>query len=590
MRFFRFALRWGLPPLLAVGGFAIGYVVFFPGLASSRLSDGSEASFHQTASKISEGNLLEKASPLERVAWLLEVCKQPRSLHRDAALFETIQRLQPGDFMAAVTDVSELSKWFSSMDDKLRADVIEAVVERWMEVDEEGLLRWLPIAQRIVDSGALKLPQMSAADLGAIYSVVARRNPAWAFEQLKSLGAKMRPPVAIEALMRSAVESGSPQAERWLASFKDGPHYKRALKAYINALAPMDPERALNKAREEEPQDRSLPIQILTSAASRSPVLATSLLDKLSEQGRKDVILSTFPIILGLDRNFDAFGWLDAEISKDPRIFKVDQDRSVKYSLAMGIALRDGAKSMEWLQKFEEPRRAALAEAVAATWSGQDPKAVLEWLISHPQQSVPLKSSTLDGLAKSNPELFAKWMAGMSGGDRRLQAQSTAASQFLGRGRMEEAVGTFPKEGTSNQLLDSAQQFGFGVASMDVNRATTWLGNLQSAPLQLRATQGVLERWMMTSPANAAAWAGSLPPGHLRDSAAGLIATTIAERDFEGASAWLSEVKGEGVRNRFIEEVYKKRYSQNAAQAVTWLRSLPDMSETTRNRLLETHP
>ena len=84
------------------------------------------------------------------------------------------------------------------MDAKLRVQVIEAVIERWMDIDAEGLIRWLPLAQRIVDSGTLNLPQMGAEDLGAIYAVLTRRNPAWAFEQIKSLSPKMQPAVAVK--------------------------------------------------------------------------------------------------------------------------------------------------------------------------------------------------------------------------------------------------------------------------------------------------------------------------------------------------------------------------------------------------------
>src|SRR5262245_57474138 len=101
MNLLRVAFRWVVPLLLSIGSFALGYVVFFPGLADSQISDGSAASFEDTASKISKGKLLEQASPLERVAWLLEVCKQPTSINRDHALFEAIQQLEPGDFLVA---------------------------------------------------------------------------------------------------------------------------------------------------------------------------------------------------------------------------------------------------------------------------------------------------------------------------------------------------------------------------------------------------------------------------------------------------------------------------------------------------------
>ena len=114
MRILRFALRWGAPPLLALGFFALGYAVFFPGLASSKLSDGSVSSFNETANRISKGNLLENASPLERVAWLL--ARKQRSalpiLHR----YLLNARTTPGE-RASILDLCDkydpkLASWW----------------------------------------------------------------------------------------------------------------------------------------------------------------------------------------------------------------------------------------------------------------------------------------------------------------------------------------------------------------------------------------------------------------------------------------------------------------------------------------------
>ena len=158
-----------------------------------------------------------------------------------------------------------------------------------MDVDPEGLTRWLPIAQRIVDSGTFNLPQMGAEDLGAMYGVLARRNPAWAFEQIKNLGAKMRPEVAVKAVIRNAVLSGSPLAEQWLASLKDGPHFDAALASYVETLAATDAERAFNKLSAEAPKNRVLPARIIEIAGMRMPVTAIALLDRLEESDRNRV-------------------------------------------------------------------------------------------------------------------------------------------------------------------------------------------------------------------------------------------------------------------------------------------------------------
>jgi hypothetical protein len=587
MRMLRFALRWGAPPLLALGSFGLGYAIFFAGLASSKLSDGTDASFHETASKIAKGNLLEKASSLERVAWLLEICAQPKSLNRDHALFEAIQHLQPSDFLAAVADVNELSNRFSAMDGKLRVEVIEAVIERWMDVDEEGMIRWLALAQGILESGTLKLPPMGAQDLGAIYGVLARRKPGWTFEQLQSLGPKMQPAAAVNAVMRSAVEAGSPEAERWLTSFKGGPFYEAALASYAETLARTDPERALNRVLADGPHNHSRAVQIIMIAAEQRPAAATALLDKLDAAPRKQA-MQRLPGIVAMHPNFDAFEWLEGEIAKDPALIEVTERSNPGY-LVTGLAMRDAPKTMEWIQKYPESSRAAFSSAVIALWTYADPKAALEWIMANPRADVAPNMPALEILAAADPDRFAAWMSGLPAGAIRQQAHYGAAEQLLRKGKVAEAIEAFPKDVTGGPILLVAQGFGSRVAS-DVNQATRWLETLQSVPLQLSATRGVIERWMLKSPAAAAAWAENLPAGTLRDSAAGAIAINVADRDFEAASDWLAQVENERLRDRVVTDLYAKWQARKPGQAREWLRSVPRMSESVRNRLLEARP
>src|SRR5215218_6872654 len=117
--------RWLLPVFCGGLGLLGGFVSFHSGWKRApALTDGSPAAFQKKAQQIADGDLLTDASPKERVGWLLETCKQPSSLRRDHALYDAIQHLQPGDFLAAIADLQELAKELTAMNGAVREAVI----------------------------------------------------------------------------------------------------------------------------------------------------------------------------------------------------------------------------------------------------------------------------------------------------------------------------------------------------------------------------------------------------------------------------------------------------------------------------------
>ncbi len=195
-------MRLPLAPIAcSLLSFVAGYVAFHPGWRKAApLSDGSAESFRAAAEAISKGDLLEKASPHERVGWLLETCRQPRGYMRDFAMYEAVQRLQPADFLAAFADLQKFGTQMMAMSDEAGRGLIREGIERWLNVDRDGALRTLTAARMLVDSQTLKLPEFDDEDIAPLYSVLARREPEWMHQEVGSLGPKTARGAGVRAL------------------------------------------------------------------------------------------------------------------------------------------------------------------------------------------------------------------------------------------------------------------------------------------------------------------------------------------------------------------------------------------------------
>jgi hypothetical protein len=575
-RFLRLALRWGVPPLLAIAAFAAGYLVLYPGLAGNDFSDGSARSFEETAGRISEGNLLEKASPLERVQWLLEICKQPRSIKRDDALFSAIQQMQPSDFMAAITDLPELARQMGAMESDLRAELIQAGIERWMDVDEAGLLRWLPVARNVLESDTWKLPKIGERDLGAIYAVLAQRKPGWMFEQIKELGPKMERTAAARAVIQSAVEAGLPQAEAWLASFKDQAEYLPARRTYLRAIAKADPERALTLALAEPTGSPDFATELICECGLQKPDLATSMLEKLDEKQRISA-LQKLAAVIASDPSYDAFKWLDDQMARTPQLLEANDT-----SYLASLTARDAPRTMEWVQKLPEARRETMTRSVLQVWMNTEPKTLLDWLNAHPDAHAFEKFDYFGALPAADPEGFRKWIATMPPGEVQRKAQSSLASQMLYAGRFADAARIFPMDPSDISPIGFSYQF----AQANPVEASRWLENLPPGQMREKAAFGVLGHWLNAAPEEATHWVENLPQGGMRDTGAGIIIQNILGKDFDGANAWLAEIQDQGARDQAAARIYNGWRGQSPARTREWLRALPGVSDTMRNRLL----
>jgi hypothetical protein len=77
-------------------------------------------------------------APMDAAA-IADLCEQPQSLQRDHEIFSGLQHIEPQEFFTAFTDSSGFAKRFENIPASLRSAVIEAAIERWLQIDPGAL-------------------------------------------------------------------------------------------------------------------------------------------------------------------------------------------------------------------------------------------------------------------------------------------------------------------------------------------------------------------------------------------------------------------------------------------------------------------
>ncbi len=585
-----FLRKWLAVPVCLTAAFLAGFVAFHPGWKKTApLTDGSAASFAQAAEKIEDGHLLQNATPQERVAWLLEICRQPGGLARDHALYEAIQQMQPGDFLASVADLPALARELTAMDENVRSGLLEAGVVRWLEVDRTAALRWLALGREIAESGVIALPAMGSQDLGAVYGVLAAREPEWLREQIGTLGKKTQRATAIRILMSADVQRDPRKARAWLETFRGSKDWDEIFPDYVNALAAADPRAAMDMALSPDGttdamRRSSLAMRVVFSPGANTPALKAELLDKIEPKLRHDL---TWAAAFAIDDDGgDAYAWLTERLASDPGLLDLGARPEEMADSMMRSLRRDSLRTLDFIATLPEAQQPVLREAALATWSQFHPDTFLDWLATQPPEALPKDIKGIERTAGKEPERFARWIATLPAGELRERSQLTLAGELAKQGRVADALRQFPQSSTVDSFVQAARAMGGSVGAREPAAAAQWVRTLPAGPAQAGAAQGLVGAWATQAPQAAAHWIESLPVGGTRDAATGTFAGLVAGADPAAAEAWLAQIGDSAERQNAARQVFRAWARTDADGARKWLRDFPDVSDAMKARLL----
>ncbi len=586
----RFYRIWLLPALFCTVTFLVGFIVFQPGWKKVEpLTDGSEASFQQTAKKIHEENLLQDAAPQERVRWLLELCARPSGLARDHALYEAIQHMQPGDFLAAVADLPTLGQNLATMSGDVRSALIQAGMERWLEVDRDGALRTLALVRGIVELDAVKLPPMGGGDLGMAYEILAMREPQWMHEQIDKLGQKTGRETAMNVLMSADAARDPKKAREWLETFRGNKEWNGMFSAYVNGLAESDPRGAFEMARSDDdvPPDRRgrLLDDLIMRVAATSPSLAGEMLGKVEPEKSRN--LTMFAAATIGSTGGDAIAWLADRAAADPELFAVNgKPASAADGFVWALVQSDPVRALEFIDSLPDDRQPALRTAAITKWSESHPDTLIDWLATQPPDVGLRYPEALDSAALRRPDRFADWVATLPVGDTRNRSELALVDSLIRCGGAKEALSHYPTQATGDESMQAARKLGGVIGTEDPSAGARWVETLPAGPAQAEAAMGLAGAWGARAPEAAAQWIEGLPVGGTRDAATGAFAGAIAGADPAAAVDWLGQIQDSAARERAAGQVFHSWFTADAASARAWLRNFPGVRDSVKNALL----
>ncbi|MEO8351098.1 MAG: hypothetical protein ABI680_05165, partial [Chthoniobacteraceae bacterium] len=514
IRFFR---PWVLPLLFCTVTFLVGFIGFQPGWKKVEpLTDGSGASFQQTAKRIHEEDLLKNAAPRERVRWLLELCAQPSGLARDHALYEAIQHMQPGDFLTAFADLPTLGQKLAAMNGEVRFALIQASMERWLEVDREGALRMLALVRGIVELDAVKLPPMGGGDLGTAYEVLAMREPEWFHEQIDKLGEKTGRETAMNVLMSADAARDPKKAREWLETFRGSKEWNTMFSAYVNGLAASDPRGAFQMVISDQnvpPENRSNLLSTLTMRfAAKSPSLVGEMLGKIEpEKARTLTMLAAASIG---QSGGDSIAWLADRAAADPELLAVNgKSPSAADGIVWALVQHDPVGALEFIASLPDDRQPALRAAAITKWGESHPDTLIDWLATQPPDVGLKNPHALDAAALRRPDHFADWVATLPAGEMRDRSELALVDSLVRRGGAQEALAHFPPHATDDESVQAARKLGGVIGAEDPSAGARWVATLPVGLAQAEAAWGLAGAWGARAPQAAAQWIEGLPLG-----------------------------------------------------------------------------
>ena len=230
--------------LAALASFSVGF-------AGVRLLPESHAPAPQkkTASRADAAappvqDVQSKEAGKARLAAVLALGGKDRDLAEDHALFLAISELQAGDFLTGADGMLALLKRFESPSGSPNVALAEAWMERWLEVDAAGALRFFESAPFLAELSAgpdyLAVGDRCGMPLGSIFKVLARRQPEWAQRYLASLKPGSLREVGSYVLLREVAEQDSAKAKLLFAALGEGANRPAVLRGYIAGLAQAD--------------------------------------------------------------------------------------------------------------------------------------------------------------------------------------------------------------------------------------------------------------------------------------------------------------------------------------------------------------
>jgi hypothetical protein len=164
----------------------------------------------------------------------------------------------------------------------------------------------------------------------------------------------------------------------------------------------------------------------------------------------------------------------------------------------------------------------------------------------------------------------------------------SATAFFAELGRVSDAMELFRPGHLNRHDWRATANLAGVLAEADPSSAAEWFSSIPEEVNTGPAARALMTSWISRDPAAARNWLESMPPGLHRDEAARVAIELEAEADPAKAAESVHTIEDQQLRQQAALWVYWKLQASGSDAAEHWLREVPGLDETWRNRILRT--
>ena len=528
-----------------------------PSAAIAFVNSCKSRSFQKSAAGVCFG-ALGKVDPDRAV---LEFGKLPKGELREAAGMQLVSALSDND-PAAACDLLEkesspgyfseyysgeiFAKWakldpiaaaarLASMPpDRVGDRSASMLAASWAQKDPEAALKWAKTLKG----------DWKSSSTSEIYKVLARENPATAWERLKGEPGHLRGKI-VGGILDIVADEDPQKAMAMLMGLESKPEQRIATGHFLSQLNWGDTRLAfevIEQVKDPATRRENLDNQMYYAAWS-APDLLKEQVAKMTDREKID---TSSAVLRGL-------------ISVDPAAAE-------KYFLALPEAQRDTSTLSQMLSQY----------------SNTDPKKAFDFAVSltNPQEQTAAVNGLFENWSSDDPEAAATGWKKLPAGQSRLEALDNIASSWGGSDPEAAKAWADTLSGTERaralaavlpaMARDNPQVAGTQLSSLIAAPPDGMEKNLASSASKLAG------QWASDDPASAATWAAALPNGQSRDEGLKAVSQSWSQYDAIATAQWLGTLESGSSRDAAIQPLVNQIRKTDPTTAFSWAASISD--------------
>ena len=593
--------------LTALMGFAIGFIGIRwaeGGIRHGETMPASESPGGNSAST-AQGADVSSAMSKARIAAALALGENGGGLAHDAALYSAIRKLDARDFLDAAGDfpalIVRLNKGTNGQGSVSIMSLAEAWMDRWLEVDTQGALKFLGNSTMLADLAKNQpfgpMASWNTAQIGA-FRVLARRQPEWTLAYLAAQPSMQQIGPCVFNLLREVALQDPAKARRFAAGFANGPNRQAAMNGLVKGMMAVDARAGFDIVAAEPagPARERLLNVAMSGAAERGLATVRELLDRTDNPRLRRELAAQALFAMHDAPRENLLPWIMEESKRGVKLSGSEAELATRgasewqMDVAQAVQGEHVAEAAEWAMNLTDDPKREMFGSILSRWSSADPVAFRAWVADHLASLDAAGADKLGDILRpsysgANEELQT-WAASLPTGRFRDQLQFQIRLSAVSDGKVAQATAAYDSIAAYDADGALAKRLATEVAKKDGAAAAEWAMRLAPGPVHDGAVVAVAQEWSQRDPNGAAQWIEQFPAGRERDVILREYAAKVVYADPATAAAWVEQMANPAVRAQAVEKVFEVWNRENPVAARAWVQDIDGVDEVWKRKFL----